>query len=135
MRDKIFERRIGHVTDEQIALAVLDRQQVFIRIRGFRCHQHIFVVLGATSRDSCFQVPGNRFVVSGAEIRGFRYLDSCFQVPEFVVSGTGDQKTAKRSRGLHRFVQGVTLLNTDSNLINTRPAATEEGKSHMERGR
>jgi hypothetical protein len=25
---------------------VFDRQQIFIRIRGFRCHPHIFVILG-----------------------------------------------------------------------------------------
>jgi hypothetical protein len=25
---------------------VFDRQQMFIRIRGFRCHPHIFVILG-----------------------------------------------------------------------------------------
>ncbi|MGA3346971.1 MAG: ParB/Srx family N-terminal domain-containing protein [Terracidiphilus sp.] len=31
---------------------------------------------------------------------------------------TGGQKNTMRSRGLRRFVQGVTLLNTDSNLIN-----------------
>ena len=62
-------------------VAMLDRQQVFIRIRGFRCHAHIFVVLGTTSSDSCFQVPRRGFVVSGAEIRGFRCQSSWFQVP------------------------------------------------------
>jgi len=100
LRDEILERRIGHVADEQIPVAVLHRQQVFIRIRGIRCHRHIFVVLGATSSDSCFQVPGVRFVVSGARLRGFKYLDSCFQVPDFGVLGTGHQEFMKPGRGL-----------------------------------
>ena len=46
LRVEILERRIGHVADEQIPAAVFDRQQMFIRIRGFRCHPHIFVILG-----------------------------------------------------------------------------------------
>jgi hypothetical protein len=122
LRDQILERRIGHVADEQVAIAMFDRQQVFIRIRGFRCHRHIFVVLGAASSDSWFQVPGGRFVVSGAILRDFKYLGSCFQVPDFGVSGTGHQKSVKRARGLNRFVTAVTLLNTDSNLLNTQEA-------------
>jgi hypothetical protein len=58
-------------------------------------------------------------VVSGAEIRGFGFLDSWYQVPEFVVSGTGRQKSIKAGRGLRGFVKAVTLLNTDSNFTNT----------------
>jgi hypothetical protein len=33
---------------------MLHRQEVFIGIRGFRCHRPIFVVLGTASRDSWF---------------------------------------------------------------------------------
>jgi hypothetical protein len=99
---------------------VLCGQQMFVGIRGFRCHGHIFVVSGTESRDSCFQVPAGRFVVSGAELRGFRYKDSCFQVQIFVLSGTGRQESIKSCSGLEEDSNGVTLLNTDSNLSNTR---------------
>jgi len=61
-------------------------------------------------------------VVSGTEIRCFGFLDSWYQVPEFVVSGTGRQKSTKAGRGLRGFVEAVTLLNTDSNLNNTGAA-------------
>jgi hypothetical protein len=40
-------------------------------------------------------------------------------VRDFVVSGTDRQESIKPGRGLRRFVEAVTLLNTDSNLINT----------------
>ena len=76
LRNEILKRRIRYIADEQIADAVLNRQEMIIRIRSFRCHPPIFVVLGAASRDSWFQVPQRRFVVLGAEIRGFGCLDS-----------------------------------------------------------
>src|SRR5579863_9393084 len=74
--NEILKRSIRDVTDEQIGYAVLDRQEMVIWIRGFRCHPTIFVVSGTESRG---------FVVSGTyeEIRGFRY-----RVKGFVVSGT-----------------------------------------------
>ena len=80
--NQILERRIRHIANEQIPVAVLDGQEVFIWLRGFRCHGHIFVVLGTTSRDSRFQVPGRGFVVSGATLRGFGY-----QMPEIHKGG------------------------------------------------
>ena len=120
--NEILERRIRHVADEQIAGAVLGRQEMIIRIRSFRCHPLIFVVSGAASRDSWFQVPHGGFVVSGAIFRVFGYQGSLYQVPKFVVSGAGRQKSIKAGRGLQGFVHAVTLLNTDSNLINTNPS-------------
>lgn len=76
LRNEILQRRIRHVADEQIAGAVLGGQEMIVRIRSFRCHPPIFVVSGTVSRDSWFQVPRGRFVVSGAALRGFGYLNS-----------------------------------------------------------
>ena len=69
LRNEILERRIRDIADEQIAGVVFRRQKMIIRIRSFRCHQQIFVVSGAVSRDSWFQVPRGGFVVSGAMSR------------------------------------------------------------------
>ena len=88
---------------------------MFIGVRGFRCHWHIFVVLGVESRDSCFQVPSRTFVVSGAKLRAFGCEHSWFQVLNFVLSGTEHQKFFRRGSGLWRSIPNVTLLNTDSN--------------------
>jgi len=65
-------------------------------------------------------VLGKKFVVLGTEVRGFGYQLSGYQVPDFVVSGTATQKFVSGAKGLGKLLQGVTLLNTDSNLINTR---------------
>jgi hypothetical protein len=87
LRDEVFEHRIRHIADEQIALVVLGGQEMFIGIRGFRYHPPIFVVLGTAGQirvfrchTSWFQV--RRFVVSGTTIRVFRCGDSWFQVRE-----------------------------------------------------
>jgi hypothetical protein len=119
LRNQILEHRIGHIADEQIALAVLGREEMFIRIRGFRCHPtHIrgfryrvkrFGVSGAGAR---FGVSGAKlrgfgcdgFGVSGAKLRGFRYRGL---------------KIRERAEGVRASYPGVTLLNTDSNLNNT----------------
>ena len=124
LRNQILEHRIRHVADEQIAFAVLGGQEMFIRIRGFRYHPRIFGVSGTVSRDSGFQVPGRdsgfqvpnfgvsgaRFGVSGTRLRGFRYRV---------------RKSASAAKGLGQVVHSVTLLNTDSNLTNTRQQAND----------
>jgi hypothetical protein len=73
-------------------------------------------------------------VVSGATLRAFGYLESWFQVPKFVVSGTGRQESIKESRGLEGVVEAVTLLNTDSNLNNTRQERKNSRQETTERG-
>ena len=62
-------------------------------------------------------------MVSGAEIRGFGFLDSWYQVPKFVVSGTEVPEFVSPPKGLSHVVQVVTLLNTESNLPNTQGEA------------
>jgi hypothetical protein len=55
-------------------------------------------------------------------------------VPNFVVIGSRGQKSRKPGRGLRGFVHTVTLLNTDSNLINTGRGLArkeEEGKEML----
>jgi hypothetical protein len=59
-------------------------------------------------------------VVSGAELRGFRFSHSWYQVPAFVVSGSANKKSFHTNKGLQAIFKGVTLLNTDSNFFNTR---------------
>ena len=74
-------------------------------------------------------------MVSGAEIRGFGFLDSWYQVPKFVVSGTERQKSTKPGRGLLGFWEAVTLLNTDSNLNNTKGASKKTNRTVGNTGR
>jgi hypothetical protein len=57
LRNEILERRIRYVADEQIAGAVLGRQEMIIRIRSFRCHPPIFVVSGAESTSGITSKP------------------------------------------------------------------------------
>lgn len=72
-----------------------------------------------------------RIVVSGAKIRGIRYLDSCFQVLDFVLSGSEVSKKPNCNRGLQDIFHAVTLLNTDSNVINTRSRAPNSRQLHF----
>ena len=125
LRNQVFQHRIGHIADEQIALVVPRGQKIFIRIRGFRYHPRIFGVSGTVSSrfgvsgtglDSGFQVPN--FGVSGA-------LDSGFQVPIFGVSGTGVGKSASAARRLEQVVHCVTLLTQTLTLLT--PASKQTG--------
>ena len=126
LRDEILECSIRHVADEQIAIARVSRaggghldswyQVPSAHIRGFRYQVKRFVLSG-TAR---------RFVVSGAEIRAFGYFKSWFQVRKFVVSGSERQKIICANRGLKSIFTSVTLLNTDSNLDNTKGFGNKE---------
>ncbi len=124
LRNQILEYRIGHVADKQITLGVLGGEEMFVRIRGFGYHARIFGVSGTVSRDSGFQVPRQdsglqvpNFGVSGASGSGF-------QVPNFGVSGARLRRSVSAPGGLGQVVCSVTLLNTDSNLTNTRQHPT-----------
>src|SRR5580658_3110578 len=75
---------------------------------------------GVSNTASGFQILSRRFGVLHTEIRGFEYRPSGFHIPNFGVSNTAVRKSASAPRGLGQVVHTVTLLNTDSNLVNTQ---------------
>ena len=72
-------------------------------------------------------------MVSGTILRVFGCRDSWYRVQNFVVTGSRSQELLNERKGLGAGFKDVTLLNTDSNLINTDAQALtlkvhEEGK-------
>ena len=69
---------------------------------------------------------GTGFGVLSTKLRGYRYANSGLRVENFGVLSSGNQKKPRANKGLRAIVEGVTLLNTESNFNNT--GFSEEGK-------